>query len=96
MAKRRDDPMAAYDTIADTVGGVPNLRPKDNLYQLIAIVVGALLGAGGGAILVAVMGWDLPVWVGAILGGIVGVIGGTFVSGIVLLVLGWVRAAQGK
>lgn len=38
-----DGAMAEYYLIADTIGGVPNLRGKDNLYQTIAIVVCWLL-----------------------------------------------------
>jgi hypothetical protein len=34
----------AYRTVSDTVTG-PNVRFKDNLFQAIAVVVGAVIGA---------------------------------------------------
>ena len=75
-----------YDTVADTVGLVPSLRLMDNVIQGVTVVVvtgiGALVGflTNGGA--------------GLAVGSLVGLIGSLLVSGAVLMVVGWVRAAK--
>lgn len=79
------DGVRMYNTIAETVGGVPSLRAKDNLYQGIAILVSLVVGALIGLI------WGV---FGAMIGAVVGLLVGLFGSGIVLMVLGWVRAAR--
>lgn len=85
-----DGTMAEYHLIADTIGGVPNLRGKDNLYQTIAIVVCVVIGAAIGA---AIAGeW----WIGAVFGTLIALIVSVFVSGSILMVLGWVRASKYK
>lgn len=42
---------ATYNLLADKIGGVPNIRKKDNLYQAAAIGVFLIVGA--------VVGWVL-------------------------------------
>jgi hypothetical protein len=80
------DPLGGYHTVADTVGMVPSLRVKDNVIQA-AVVLGAT--ALGASIGLAVGGGMV-----AIIYGAVAMIGSTLVSGLVLMVLGWVRGAK--
>lgn len=88
------DSMATYHKVADTVGGVPNLRLKDNVVQTIVVLASAMLGALVGCTLIwtKTIDWELYLAAGA--GGIAGLILGTFVSGLVLMVMGWVRATK--
>ena len=73
-----------YNFLADKIGGVPNVRKKDNLYQAVAIglfviigvVVGAFVGEGS---------------TGVLLGALGGLIAGTLISGAVLTVIGLCR-----
>ena len=88
--QRRNEAMDTYQLMADTVGGVPNLRGKDNLYQGIAIAVSVVIGAGVGAAIAGT--W----WIGAMFGTLIALIVSVFVSGSVLMVLGWIRAARYK
>jgi hypothetical protein len=44
---RPSDELGAAQTVFDTVTG-PNVRLKDNLIQLLCVIVGAALGAAGG------------------------------------------------
>ena len=80
------DALESYNRVAETIGGIPTLRWRDNVIQAAVVVgagiVGAMVGAvaGGG--------------IGALIGGVVGVVAATFISGVVLMVLGWVRAAR--
>ena len=77
---------STYQTIAETVGMVPSLNAKDNLYQgifvglvsLNSVIVGYFVGGYNGAL-------------GLLL---VGLIGSAFLSGGVIMVLGFVRAAK--
>ena len=73
-----------YDLLADKVGGVPNLRKKDNLYQAAAIGVFLVVGLVVGGL----FGDGLQ---GVLLGGLAGLIGGTLISGAVLTVIGLCR-----
>lgn len=85
---KRPDPtrFETYHTIAETVGGVPSFRKKDNLVQGITILACTLVAAAAG--------WFLR-GPGAALGlGLAGMIGSLLVSGVVLMILGWVRAAK--
>lgn len=86
----QSDAMAEYHLVAETVGGMPSLRVKDNLYQTIAIAISVVIGAGVGALIANV--W----WVGALFGTLIALVVSVFISGTVLMVLGWVRAAQFK
>jgi hypothetical protein len=79
----------AYNLVTDTVGG-PNVRLKDNLYQGLAILVCLALGAGIG-FLVTTDGV-----MGALLGGLIGVVAGLFGSGIFLMIYRTVMHARGK
>lgn len=73
-----------YNLVADKIGGVPNIRKKDNLYQAVAIVVFVIIGL--------VVGWAIGGWPqGALLGALGGLIAGTLISGAVLMVLGLLR-----
>ena len=75
---------ATYNLLADKIGGVPNVRKKDNLYQAAAIgvfvIVGVVVGAFFGE-------WPQ----GVLLGGLAGLIAGTLISGAVLTVIGLCR-----
>ena len=86
------DNMEAYHTIADTVGGVPNLRGKDNAFQAVFVAVSIAIGGGIGALLALAGGGDWTI--GALLGGVAGLFGGTLLSGLVLMIKGWLRAAN--
>jgi hypothetical protein len=87
-------PSSSYDTIADVVGGVPNLRGKDNAFQGLFAAGGVLLGAAAGIIAVLVAVKDVAWWVGAAVGGVAGLILGVFISGLVLMIKGWLRAMK--
>jgi len=75
---------ATYNLLADKIGGVPNLRKKDNLYQAAGIGVGVVLGA--------IVGHFQDEWPqGVLLGALAGLIGGTLLSGMVLMIVGFLR-----
>ncbi len=77
-------PDNTYNFLADKIGGIPNVRKKDNLYQALAIGVFAIVGA--------VVGAFLGEWPqGVLLGGLAGLIAGTLISGAVLTVIGLLR-----
>ena len=76
---RRPDP--TYNFLADKIGGVPNVRKKDNLYQAAAIGVFLIVGVVVGGL---VGGWPE----GVLLGALAGLIAGTLISGAVLTVIG--------
>ena len=78
---RAPAPDAAYNILADKIGGVPNIRKKDNLYQGLSIAVFLVIGLIVGGLL---GGWPMGIMLGA-LGGLVV---GTLLSGLVLMVLG--------
>lgn len=62
------------------------MRVKDNVLQA-AIVIGCtLLGAA--------IGWLVNRGIGAAIGGVCAMLVSTFLSGVVLMVLGWVRATS--
>jgi hypothetical protein len=79
----------AYNLVTDTVAG-PNLRWKDNLYQGLAILIGLLLGAGIGFLVVS------DRLLGALVGGFIGLLVGLFGSGTFLMVYRAVKHARGK
>ena len=73
-----------YNFLADKIGGIPNVRKKDNLYQ--ALAIGAFLIVG------VIVGAFLGEWPqGVLLGGLAGLIAGTLISGAVLTVIGLCR-----
>lgn len=86
------DPLRDYHKVAETVGLIPSLRIGDNLIQLAIVIVGAVIGAGIGAL--AVVGSEPGWWFGALIGGVTGLIIATFLSGLVLMVFGWIRALR--
>jgi hypothetical protein len=73
-----------YNLLADKIGGVPNIRKKDNLFQAAAIGVFLIVGA--------VVGLFVGEWPeGILLGSLAGLIAGTLISGAVLAVIGICR-----
>ena len=77
-------PDPTYNFLADKIGGVPNIRKKDNLYQAAAIGVFLIVGV--------VVGAFLGEWPqGVLLGGLAGLIAGTLISGAILTVIGLCR-----
>ncbi|MCC7387611.1 MAG: hypothetical protein IT431_02455 [Phycisphaerales bacterium] len=90
------DGFEVYNRVAETVGLVPNLRLKDNLVQLGAVVVGVILGAGAGAAFARSRGGaGSELLIGAGAGALLGFIVFGVLSGVVLMVVGWVRALKG-
>lgn len=81
-------PTDGMHLVADTVGLVPNVRKKDNLYQ------GAIVG--GGTLLLTLVGYLVSGVGGALLGALVGLIGLGLLTGLVIMVLGWKRTAERK
>jgi hypothetical protein len=72
---------ATYDLLADKIGGVPNVRKKDNLFQGIFVGLSALVGV--------LIGWFAGGWpLGVPLGALGGLVIGTLISGVVLMVMG--------
>jgi hypothetical protein len=69
------DNLENYNRFSETVGGL-SLRAKDNLIQAIAVGAGVVLGG--------VIGFFLDGRMGAIMGAVIGLVGMTFLSGIVL------------
>lgn len=80
------DSLETYQTVADTVGMVPSLRVKDNVIQAVVIVACTALGAA--------IGLARADALGAAAGAAVGMIVSALISGMVLMVLGWLRAAR--
>lgn len=83
-----NDSLDSYHTVAETVGLLPSLRVKDNLIQ--AVVVLGCTGIG------AAIGYAINGGPGAIAVGAGAMIVSALLSGLVLMVLGWVRAAKRK
>ncbi len=87
--RQQSSGLDTYNTVADTVGMVPNIRWKDSLFQLVFIVVFVVIGVG----VTLAAGWPaaagrtMHILVGAVLGFIIGGV----LSGAVLMVVGWVR-----
>ncbi len=75
-----------YNKIAETVGLMPTLRMADNVIQAAVVLGCTALGA--------LIGYLRSEWLGAALGGAGAMIASALVSGLVLMVLGWVRAAR--
>ena len=77
-------PEPTYNLLADKIGGVPNVRKKDNVFQAVAIGVFLLIG-----LLVGALAGGVPE--GLMIGGIVGLLSGTLISGFVLMIIGLCR-----
>ena len=75
-----------YNRVAETVGMMPSFRKFDYIFQGSCVVVGALVGAG--------VGFVYMQGLGAIMGGLAGFVVMGILSGLVLMVLGWVRALR--
>lgn len=73
-----------YNRVAETVGMMPSFRKFDYLFQGACVVIGALVGAGVGYVYMQALG--------AIFGALAGFAAMGVLSGLVLMVLGWVRA----
>jgi len=87
----------SYHHVAETVGMLPSIRVKDNVVQAVTMLVCCLLGAGVGWLLRAdLLGEDVPRAALIVMGAVAGVVVGLLVSGVVLMVLGWVRVAKGN
>jgi len=85
-SEKKASGMDNYQTVAETVGMVPSLNAKDNLYQGVFCLAVTLLAA--------LLGWIGFGGTGAGVGAIIGLIGSFLVSGIILMIVGWVRAAK--
>lgn len=85
------DGLETYNRVAETVGGLPTLRLKDNVIQGTVVIGCTLLGAGVGYLIGAGRGNGV---LGAIAGAACAMIGSALISGLVLMVLGWVRLAR--
>ncbi|HSU66107.1 MAG TPA: hypothetical protein VLJ39_04515 [Tepidisphaeraceae bacterium] len=72
---RGPEPTGSAQRVFDTVAG-PNIRLKDNLIQLVSVVVGAILG---GAI-----GWGLGAQTGLLVGLFLGLLGSLILSGVII------------
>ena len=78
-SSRGADP--TYNLLADKIGGVPNVRKKDNLYQAAAIGVFLIVGV--------IVGWAVGGWPeGVLLGVLGGLIAGILISGVILMIVG--------
>lgn len=75
-----------YNRVAETVGMMPSFRRFDYIFQGSCVVVGALVGAG--------VGYAFMHGLGAIFGALAGFVVMGVLSGLVLMVLGWVRALK--
>jgi len=85
---KRADALESYQAIAETVGGLPSLNVKDNLYQGLAVGVGTVLGA--------LIGLVIGGWQGALFGALIGLVGMGLISGFVLMILGFTRRMKKK
>ncbi|MEM6330932.1 MAG: hypothetical protein AAF790_11870 [Planctomycetota bacterium] len=95
-AARVSSTQAAYNVVADTAVGV-NYRVWDNVMQASIIFVSAVALSMVGSIYAALFsGADTPWWIGALVGGFVGVVVGLFGSGVFLMVYRAVRHARGQ
>ena len=75
-----------YQRVADTVGMVPNVRLKDNLYQLIAGAIGGVIGA--------IIGVALGGSAGLVIGGLAGFVVVALFWGIGLGIVGAIRGLK--
>ena len=91
--------LETYNRTAETVGMMPSLRWRDNLYQGIVVATCVLLFSVIGLVLVLNGAWSVggdlgfwPGWIGLGVGALIGLVIGAFGSGMILMVLGLVRA----
>jgi hypothetical protein len=84
--KKTGGAVETYNTVAETVGLVPSLRWKDNVIQ--GVVVLAITG------IAAVVGLLTNGMEGLLVASLVGLLASLLISGAVLMVVGWVRAAK--
>jgi hypothetical protein len=89
---KRDESFENLQTAAETIGGLPSLNLKDHVFQAIVIVVCVGIGLPIGWYIATNNGGEGST--GLLLGAIGGLIIGTLISGGILMVLGWVRAAK--
>ena len=82
---------SAYEIVAQTVGFIPSLRGPDQIAQLICVLAFILIGTIAGVVVVAYTRFQGGALWGGIIGSLAGLILGTFLSGLVLMVLGWIR-----
>ncbi len=92
------DGLETYNRVAETVGMMPSFRKFDYIFQGSCVVGGGLVGAGIGWFFPDVYGsvfnYTMEPSVAAILGGLAGFIAMGILSGLVLMVMGWVRALR--
>jgi len=77
---------SAYHTVAETVGLVPSVRKKDNLYQGLFVLIFTAIAVVVGLVWQGLMG--------ALVGALLGLIVSGVLSGLVLMVLGLMRAGK--
>jgi len=82
----RTSEFETYNRVAETVGMVPSFRKFDYIFQGSCVIVGALVGAG--------VGYAYMEWLGALFGAVAGFAVLGILSGMVLMVLGWVRVLK--
>lgn len=80
----------SYNVVSDTLIGV-NVRGRDNLVQLLAIVAGLVLGAGVGA-----LASPRDRMTGVIAGAFAGLLAGLLLSGFALMIFRGLRHARGR
>ena len=83
----RSESFEKYQELAETVGMVPSLRVKDNAIQGVVTLVFALMGAIAGYIIIGTGSGVLACAAG-------GLISGVFLSGLVLMILGFTRKSK--
>lgn len=80
----------SYNVVSDTLIGV-NVRGRDNLVQLLAIVAGLILGAG-----VGVLASPRDRVTGVVAGAFAGLLAGLLLSGFALMIYRGLRHARGR
>jgi hypothetical protein len=78
--------LETYNTVAETVGLVPSVRLKDNVIQGITVLVVTGVAALAGFLMKGIQGLAF--------GTLLGLVGSLLLSGGVLMVVGWIRAAK--
>ena len=85
--KTKFDGVDAYNIVSDTVTGV-NVRLKDSVVQLVACVIGLLLGG--------LLGFILGGLTGLGVGCVLGLIAGVLVSGFFIMIYRFIMHIMGK